>query len=908
LAPIKTMSFSDGTRLGPYEITAPIGAGGMGEVYRAHDTRLDRTVAIKVLPSALTDDEHARQRFAREARVIAALSHPHICPLFDVGHHEGTDFLVMEYLEGESLAARLARGRVPLEQAIRCAVEVAAALSAAHVAGLVHRDLKPGNIMLTKGGAKLLDFGLAKPQPRPAIAALSDAITDTGQPITDGGAMAGTLQYMSPEQIEGREADARSDIFALGTVVYEMLTSRRPVTGRSPASLIAAILYADPPAPSSLVSSLSPAFDHFVRACLNKAPEDRWQSARDVLIELRWLERERGAAAHSGAAAAGRPRLGAGWAAALAVGLLVLGGATAWRLKPGASERAPHRARFDVALPDSLGFDWPDWPVVSPDGDHLVFTARREGKRQLWMRAPDGTVQPLENTDGATFAFWSPDSRRVAFFSGGTLKRVDIAGGPVTVLADAYSVGRGAWGKGGTILFAPRPNGPIHAVSENGGPSRAVTSLDASRGDTGHQFPLVLPDGRHFLFASAGPRPGVFVGSLDGGGGREVLRSFTPTLYVAPGYLLFNRQHSLVAQPFDASRLELRGGAVEIADSVAAGAFSASDDGTLVYRPGGGSQSDLAWIGRDGQRATTVGAAAHYQEVALSPSGRRAAVQVVDTDTGNADLWVVDLDTAIASRLTIDPATDADPAWAPDERRLAFTSLRGGRGSVWLWDFVAGRESPLFDLAAPADAAASTPAAIGLTSLAPARIPEGIAVDDWTRDGGRLVVRTFGKAVYSVPMEGERTARLLADTPFVEDQCQVSTDGRWIAFNSDESGRWEVYVARFPEFTDKRQVSSAGGMQPRWRRDDRELFYLSLDGVMMAAPVDPGAALGTTSSATGLGLGAPRALFQTHLSPSPNVPQYDVTADGRRFLVLEPSRSGGEPITFVLNWAAGLRR
>jgi eukaryotic-like serine/threonine-protein kinase len=899
------MLFSEGTRLGPYEITAAIGAGGMGEVYKAHDTRLDRTVAIKVLPSTLVGDAHARQRFAREARAIAALSHPHICPLFDIGHEEGADYLVMEYLEGESLATRLARSRIPLEQAMRYAMEVAAALSAAHAAGIVHRDLKPGNIIITRSGAKLLDFGLAKPRRDQPVTGLTDV--DTQQPITGAGAMAGTLQYMSPEQVEGRDADARSDIFAFGAVVYEMLTGRRAFDGRSQAAIIAGILYADPPTPSSIVPSLAPSVDYFVRCCLAKNPDDRWQSAHDGLLELRSLEQDRLAAAPSETAE--RPwRRYAGWIAAFVMTLVAVA-ATALLMRPGADQAPQPRARFDVALPDELGFDWPDWPVVSPDGQHLVFTARLQGRRQLWMRALDGTVQPIADTEGATFAFWSPDSRRVAFVGGGKLKRVDAAGGPITVLADAFSVSRGDWGPNGTILFVPRPNGPIHSVSDAGGPSRPVSALDGSRGETSHQFPRMLPDGRHFLFTAAGAQPAVHVGSLDGGEVRTVLRTFTSTAYVTPGYLLFNRQRSLMAQPFDPATFELRGSPIAIADPVAGGAFSASNNGTLVFRPGGGSQNDLMWIGRDGRRAGAVGAPAHYQQVVLSPSGRRAAVQRVDTDTGNPDIWVVDLDTAIASRLTLDPAMDGDPAWSPDERSLAFTSFRTGKGAVWLWDFVSGRESPAFDVGtATGGRSAQASDASAPTSLAPARIPDGVALDDWTRDGEHLVVRTFGRAVFSVPMTGERHAQLLADTPYVEDESHVSTDGGWIAFNSDESGRWEVYLARFPAFTEKRQVSSDGGMQPRWRRDGRELYYLSLDGTMMVVELGgPRRGSGERPDTAELVISAPRPLFPTHLRPSPNVPQYDVIADGSRFLVLEPARSGGEPITYVLNWSADVR-
>ncbi len=884
------MLFSEGTRLGPYQITAPIGAGGMGEVYKAHDTRLDRTVALKVLSATRVGNEQAQQRFAREAKAIAALSHPRICPLYDVGHDDGVDFLVMEYLEGQTLSDRLAHGALAVDRAVKVAREIGEALGAAHARGIIHRDLKPGNVMLTKTGARLLDFGLAKLRETTPVKELTEA--DTKQPITDSGSLPGTLQYMAPEQLEGREADARSDIFAFGAVFYEMLTGVRAFEGRSPAAVIANILHVEPKPPSAVVGALSPAIDQFVATCLSKNPDDRWQSAHDMLIALRWIAHE-GLAIRRGSASPGGLAW-AGWGVALAVTLLAVAGG--WLLRSAPSSAPAPRARFDVALPDYLGFDYPDWPNVSPDGLRLVFTARLEGTRRLWMRSLDGTVQPLSGTEGAAYPFWSPDSHTVAFFAGGKLKKVDVTGGPVTTLADAFSVGRGSW-VGNTILFAPRTDGPIHAVPDAGGPARAVTTLDTAQGETGHQFPRLLPDGRRFLFTTSGRQPGVYLASIDGSRIKLVLRSFTATAFVPPGFLLFNRQRTLVAQSFNPETGDVSGVPVEIADPVAGGAFSASDSGTLVFRPGGGSQNNLVWFGRDGKRAATVGEPAHYQQLVLSPSGRRAAVQRIDTENGNPDLWVVDLDTAIASRMTTDPAMDGDPAWSPDERSLAFTTYRSGPGAAWLWDFVAGKESPYFVMSAPAAAPASPQLT---TALAPARIPEGIAVDDWTRDGRYLVVRTFGRALFRVPTFGERRAELIADTPYIEDQSQASPDSQWIAFNSDESGRWEVYVARFPDLTERRQVSIAGGVQPRWRRDGRELYYLSLDGSVMAADVNP-----ATPAAL---VGAPRALFSTHLSPSPNVPQYDVTADGERFLVLEPARSGGEPVTFVLNWASGLSR
>jgi Tol biopolymer transport system component len=565
-------------------------------------------------------------------------------------------------------------------------------------------------------------------------------------------------------------------------------------------------------------------------------------------------------------------------------------------LRPAPAPGPTERARFDITLPERLGFDWPDWPAVSPDGQRLAFTARSEGRRQLWVRRADGTVGPIAGTEGAAFAFWSWDSRSIAFFAGGRLKKVDASGGPVTVITDAFAVSRGAWGPDGTIVFVPRANSVLHAVSDRGGPTRPVTTMATSRGETSHRPVRFLPDGRHFLYAASGTPDAIYVGSLDGGAGRELLRGVTAATYVAPGYLLFNRQQTLMAQRFDPARLVTEGLPRPLAQDVVGGAFSASDEGTLVYRAGT-SASALVWISRDGQRVPTSTPPAYYQQVVLSPSGRRAAVQRVDTDTDNPDIWLVDLETGIPSRLTLDPALDADPAWSPDERRLAYTTLRTGRGTIEVWDLVSGRAQPLFEMPSGQQAPGAGQAGAGsLTSLAPARIPEGVALDDWTSDGRRLVVRTFGRAVYSVSLTGDRSASLLADTPYVEDQSTVSPDGRMIAFNSDESGRWEVYVARFPEFTDKRQVSSAGGMQPRWGHDGKEIFYLATDGTLMAAPMTPGG---------GPSAGLPVALVRTALSPSPNVPQYDVAPDGR-FIVLEPARPGGEPITFVLNWAAAL--
>ena len=865
-----------GTRLGPYEIQSAIGAGGMGEVYRARDTRLDRTIAVKVLTPGLAADPEFRSRFEREARAISSLSHPHICVLHDVGREGGVDYLVFEHLEGQTLAERL---RIEgtgfkLAEVLRISTEIADALDAAHRHGIIHRDLKPGNVMLTAAGAKLLDFGLAKRPAGAAAAALASLATQPDT-ATAQGTMLGTLQYMAPEQLQGRPVDARTDIFALGEIIFEMVTGRRAFEGQTQASVIAKILEVDPPAMSTTGAISPPSLDRVVQRCLAKDPDARWQSARDIVLELRWIS---DAIARPDTSASGlRQTRGRGWLPwAVAASALLLAGA-AWIIRPVATSTSRPVVRFDITLPQDMSLeDWRGGPVLSPDGRIVVIPVAHNGKSLLVQRRlDDSAVLPIEGSEGAFSPFFSPSGRSVAFTANGKLKRLDLSGGPAVILADVPTSGArgGTWSREGTLIFAPRVDSGLFRVAESGGVPQQVTKLDAARGDTAHVLPEFLPDGHSFLFALRGREAGLYLGSLDSSVVTRILNDSVRAKYVEPGYLVFQRGRALMAAPFDVRHLQLSGQPFPIADHVFTGQYSPTAAGDLVYRFDGAVAAQLTWYARDGRRLEVTGPPGPYRQIALSPSGRRVAIQAGDTVSAGAeaDLLMLDLTTGVRSRLTSDPALDSDPAWSPDERKLAFTSNRTGRSAVFVKDLSTGEETRLFDFPLP------------------------VVVDDWALDGKFLVFRTGGRAIYAFPMTGDRTPRLLADTPIsIEDQSHVSPDGRWIAFNSDESGTWEVYVASFPDFSNKQQVSVNGGMQSMWRRDGHELFYLSPQGQLMAVAVDTRAAAIVT--------GARRTLFRTGLNPSIQVAEYAVDREGQRFLILEPVGNQSHAISLLLNW------
>ncbi|HZI65599.1 MAG TPA: protein kinase, partial [Thermoanaerobaculia bacterium] len=696
------MTLAAGTKLGPYEILAPIGAGGMGEVYRARDTRLDRTVAVKVLPPHLSEDAEHRRRFEREAKMISALSHPHICALHDVGHQDGTDYLVMEYVEGETLSDRLVKGPLPNEQVLRFGIEIADALDRAHRQGIVHRDLKPGNVMLTRSGVKLLDFGLAKMrevEEAPTGLSASSLATRTSadrSPLTEKGTILGTFQYMAPEQLEGREADARSDIFAFGAVLHEMATGEKAFTGKTQASLIGAILHTEPPPISSVVPLAPPALDRVVKTCLAKDPEDRWQTAHDVKLQLRGIA-ETSPQSVSVAAAApvsrgSRARIL--WltnAATLAVATLL--GIALYR----ATRPDPQRvvvSSIDVPEKTSIAFD-SGAPLVSPDGRKLALILSAGGGRTAaWLRSLDGSVvRPLAGTEGAVYPFWSPDSRHLAFFADGKLRKVNVeSGGPPDIVADAPLGRGGAWNREGDIVFAPDTGGTLFRVSSSGGAATPVTARDEGTGEISHRYPSFLPDGRRFVYevqvGGGGSQYKHFVGSLDPKETalRLPFESESNVVYSPPGHLLFVQQGNLRAQPFDADRLRPVGESFAVVDSVQVssivgfGSFSVSDDGVLAYVGGAAARfSRLVWTDRTGKEQETLGTPAVHWDPRLSHDGRRLAVAVEDS-RGNSDVWIHDLARKVSTRFTFDPDADLGPVWSPDDGRIVFTSYRRGPG------------------------------------------------------------------------------------------------------------------------------------------------------------------------------------------------------------------------------------
>ncbi len=891
------MTLAAGSRLGPYEILAPVGAGGMGEVYKARDTRLGRTVALKVLPERLSSDVELRQRFEREARTISQLSHPHICALYDVGHQEGTDYLVMEYLEGQTLAERLAKGPLALDQVLRYGVEIADALGKAHQHGIVHRDLKPGNVMLTKSGVKLLDFGLARVfQPVSSGSILTALPTET--PLTEKGTILGTVQYMAPEQLEGKEADSRTDIFALGAVLYEMATGRKAFSGATQASLISSIMTAEPQPISESQPLSPPALDRVVKTCLAKDPDDRWQTAHDVMLELKWIAEagsQAGAPAPMAASRKSRERLL--WTA---LAVLALAALLPWVIRDRKGTRADAAVtRFAVLPPENASFlgGAIDPVTISPDGRRLALLATSGGRRRIWIRALESlAAEPLAGTEGAAYPFWSPDSRSIGFFADGKLKKIKASGGPVQTLCDAPDGRGGAWSRDGVILFAPRQFAePLYRVSSSGGVPVPATRLEPSRQESAHRWPCFLPDGRHFLYLASIStrhlRNGIYVGSLDSKETTLLISADSNVAYSPSGHLLFVRDQTLMAQRFDAERLRLADEVVPVVEQMpqslasSHSPFSVSENGVLAYWAGD-TKKELIWFDQAGRRLGSLGSASDNPGASFSPDEKRVALSRPDARSGASDIWVVEVSRGVTSRLTLDRFEDHFPIWSPDGTRIVFNSNRNGPEDLYQKDSTGtGREELLYK----SDVAHKHPL-------------------DWSSDGRFILYHTrqsrTGSDILALPLFGNREPIPFLSTEFEEGHAQFSPDGRHVAYASDESGVYEIYVQPFPGPGGKLQISTQGGVQPRWRRDGEEIFYVAADGRMMAAPLSP--------QSGSLSVGNPRALFKTAILPDavfPAIFDYAVTADGQRFLIVTPtSETLVFPATVVLNWAAKLDR
>ena len=916
------MPLSVGARLGPYEIAGFVGAGGMGEVYRARDPRLGRDVAIKVLPPAFSADPDRLHRFEQEARAAAALNHPNILAVYDIGQHDNAPYIVSELLEGETLRERL--GQAPatsrgvgvpaseqnplsVRNAVDYAVQVCRGLAAAHEKGITHRDLKPENLFLTTDGrVKILDFGLAKL----TEAALADSsAVPTAAPDTLPGLMLGTVGYMAPEQVRGADADHRADIFAFGAILYEMLSGHRAFRGATTVDTISAILKEDPPELPMAARHIPPGLVRIIDRCLKKSPSARFQTASDLAFALEALSSPADRAEVSGAIATvpvrrSRERLAWTLVAVFAVVLVAVLALGALRYL----QRAPTDTRVyrsSILPPANTGIS--DTAVVarrlalSPDGRRLAFTAAgSDGRVLLWVRPLDGLVaEPLAGTEGAFGPFWSPDSRFLGFFAAdGKLKKIDAAGGPPETLCDFSAQPAGAtWNRDDVILFATMvgsESGSIRRVSASGGASSIVATPDPESGETEYWFPFFLPDGQHFLYLALGAplRPlGIYVASLNSKERKLLVRGGSNVQY-AQGYLIFPRETTLMAQAFDVGGLELRGDAVPIVEPVlisgtlgvggGTGAFSVSDTGVLAYQAGSGEpRGQLTWFDRTGKQIGVLGDQGAYTDVAMSPDGTRVAVSLFDPTSRSRDIWVYDVVRGGRTRFTFDPADDLTSWWSADGGQVIFNSSRKGRLDLYHKSSSGAGADDVFVEEGNFD-----------------KYPYG-----WTPDGrfflyaSGLSTPGTGNDLWVLPTFGDRKPFVFLKTPFNEGFARFSPDGRWVAYVSNESRRNEVYVTPFPTPSGKWQISTTGGGLPRWRRDGKEIFYVASNNELMTVEVN--------GQGAGLEVGAARPLFQTRPGGARYI--YDVSADGQRFLVntaVEEQQTPSPPITVVVNWPA----
>jgi Tol biopolymer transport system component len=894
------MPLTTGTKLGPYEIIAPLGAGGMGEVYRARDTRLGRDVALKILPESFASDADRLRRFEQEARAVAALNHPNILALFDIGTHtagqtkEGqpssAPFLVSELLEGESLRAVLDRGVLPQRKTIEYGVQIAHGLAAAHEKGIVHRDLKPENIFVTKDGRiKILDFGLAKLAQ--TVGPDSDEITITS-PHTAVGVVMGTASYMAPEQVRGELADARTDIFAFGAVLYEMLSGVRAFRRDTAAETMTALLKDDPPELSGPVRMVSPTLERIVRRCLEKSPEQRFQSARDLSFALSALSGTESSIV--GRAAATTRRMSLLRALATALALVAVAAGTWWVAKRPAPTT---RMEFALAVPDEMSISH---MALSHDGTMLVFVSPEE-KSALPMlflqRVGSATITPLPGTLGASFPFWSPDGAYVAFFANGKLQKMAVSGGTPQVLANALAARGGSWGSKGVIIFAPDAQSPLQRINADGTGMAQVTQGIRTKEDQSHRWPLFLADGNHFLFWAGNfgnlkddRFSGIYLASLDGKDRKLVVLCHSSFGYDAHNLYYADEQRQLVSVAFDASAGTISGSPTVVTNLVGTqpstywAAFAVAQNGTLIYNTTvGAAESALTWMDRSGKELGRIGDPAIMANPTLSPDGNRIAVDISDEKANNVDVWIVSTTGAGNSRFTFDPAEEVVGVWSRDGSMLAYRAAVGSGLSIFL-KRATGLEREKNVITIP-------------TSTMDDLVPNAFTLDDTQILCTRMT--SSGNHLELLPAAGGVPTRFLTGTAS-EMNGQISPDGKWLAYASDESGNWEVYVTSFPGAAGKWQVSRGGGTEPRWRGDGGEIFYIGLNGMLTAVSVN---ATGTFVT------GTPAPLFQIYgRAPisSTDVFTYDVAKDGKRFLVnrfVKPEHV--PPLTILLNAPSG---
>lgn len=878
------MTIESGTRLGPYEIVALIGAGGMGEVYRARDTRLDRAVAVKILPAEFAQNAQFKVRFEREAKTISHLSHPNICTLYDVGDN----YIVMELLEGDSLADRLVKGPLPLPEVLKYGVQIAEALGKAHREGVVHRDLKPGNVMITKGGAKLLDFGLAKG----AIATAKPSDATIHKPLTQEGVILGTFQYMAPEQLAGEEPDARTDIFALGAVLYEMATGKRAFEGKTKTSLIAAIVSSDPRPITEFQPLTPPALEHVVRKCLAKDPDDRWQSASDIAEELRWIGEvgsQAGASAPLVKRRRVRERLAWSVAAALAVAVAVLA-PLYWR----AASRKPQLMRFSIPLPpntDTFRFD-NGGVALSPDGLRLVMALRTSSSgRQLWIRSIDSLqAVTLPETAGAQFPFWSADGKFVGFFADGKLKKVAAEGGPAEVVCDAPSGRGGTWNADGTILFTPDIYSPISKVSSAGGTPIPVTVFDRNH-EVNQYWPAFLPDGRHFIYVSrrresSGIERGMIVAaSLDSPTPKRIVDDASNASYVAPGWLVFSRGESLMAVRFDARNLRTTAEPVALAvgkvgyyPDRSLAYFATSADSTLVYLPPTRYLTQMRWLDRDGQVFASEEQPGYFIAASVSPDGKRMAFTRTEDGTAqHADIWLHDIGTPSSSRFTFD-GHYGNVRWSSDGKRLFYVSAARGVADLY-----------------------SRPVSGGAKAETVSISPRWKETFDVSPDGKYVIEgEQFPDTNVDLMLVSlsDHSVSPFVRTPTHDWAPAFSPDGHWVAYET----AGQIYVRRFPDTGEQWQISTAGGLYPKWSHDGKTVFYTAPDGTFMMVAVRGGDSLSSDT---------PRALFRCDLSAmldGVSSPVVAVSNDAQRFLVVMKTDSRETSFQVVLNWARMLEK